>query len=202
MENKPITKIRISSKTGEPVLSPATGKPMKAFIDLNKKHDQKQLDFVFNQATSWLDWQIKCALASDQRATTIAAIFSALAVAVFSFLGFALQNHYYGFINIGIGACGISMLIGSWCCISAARVTKFYYPGNTPELWQDSINNDISLEKDLIYEIENYQHRIDLNHDIAAQNGEILNWGIKIAFLSPLVGLTLGLIYWLIALVL
>lgn len=141
---------------------------------------------IFEQGETFLQSQLQVALASDQRAITIAGIYSAIATAVIAgAIAYWDKTDSLAVLLAGLIGGGW-MLAGVGLCVWAARATMFYFPGNHPASWYECAGD--SLSECLGGEAENYQTRIDANQLALAGNAKALGWGAFFAASAPLIG--------------
>ncbi|WP_294122088.1 hypothetical protein [Sphingomonas sp.] len=140
----------------------------------------------------FLQAQLQSAIASDQRATTLAGMLATLSAAAF-----AAAVALWGKISVdgmaGLLTMAIFQLIAALCSAWAARPIDFFIPGSRPEQWYHA------CKKDLVGMIggaaEHAQFAIDENEVFMGGNQEALRAGLLLAVTSPLLG---ALIWWLV----
>ena len=148
---------------------------------------------IFQQGETYLNAQFASALASDQRATTIAGFFAAIASAILA----AALAYWDKTADLPILLAGLSgatcMTIGSLFSLWSARPINFYYPGNHPKSWFVGRFNKLNVM--LGYEAQNYQSHIEKNDKVLGENTQALWKGALIAVFAPIV----AIVVWLLA---
>lgn len=141
---------------------------------------------IHSQGEAYLKAQLQAAIASDQRAVTMASILAATSLA---FLAATLAGWQAtkdgGLLASGV-AVAITLLLGAACGVWAAKPVSFWFPGNDPEHWFDCRKGD--LVKAIGGEAENVSARIRWNNDILTENQQALMAGMVAAVMAPVVG--------------
>lgn len=159
---------------------------------------EKIAEIILRQGELKLSAQLMLATAADQRATTLSAIFSAIAVALIGGAATTYANDGIGLaLLLSAMLSGLLYLLASAMCAYAARPVDFYTAGNQPNKWI----RDRALEKEpqeaLLKEAGNYQKGIITNRGAIRQNANRLRNALKIGWLSPIVGFGLWLVLFL-----
>jgi hypothetical protein len=142
---------------------------------------------IASQGEKYLQTQVQMAIAADQRAMTLAGLFTAIATAVIAAsIAYWDKSGSAPILAAGVVG-GVVMLIGAASCLWSARQIDFYYPGNEPAHWY--AQRYATLTEAIGGEAENYQHHIEKNDAAIKANGRFLGWGAKIAVAAPIVGL-------------
>ncbi len=140
---------------------------------------------IKSQGERYIEGQLQIALASDQRAATMAGIFTAIATAAIAG-GIAYWDKTGSAHVLSAGlAGGFWMMIGVGLCLWAARPVDFYIPGNHPEQWYESRLGN--LAENLGGEAENYQTRITSNAARLVKMGRVLKGGAFLVCTAPIV---------------
>jgi len=141
--------------------------------------------FIVAQGEKYLQAQMQMAVASDQRAMTMAGVFSAIATATIAGAIAYWDKSASAPILAGGLSGGLCMLLGAAICLWSARQVDFYYPGNEPAHWYASRKD--SLPQSLGGEAENYQGHIVANAIVLERCGKTLGAGAAISVAAPLV---------------
>ena len=138
------------------------------------------------QGETFLHAQLQAAIASDQRATTMAGVCVTLATAVVA-AGIAYWDKAGSFpILFGAFAGAVSLLFAAGCAGWSARPVDFYYPGNQPRQWYEARNADVKVA--LGGEAENYDRHIASNQVILTSSRKAINLAFWAAIMSPIIG--------------
>ncbi len=141
--------------------------------------------FIVAQGEKYLQAQMQMAVASDQRAMTMAGVFSAIATATIA----GAIAHWDKSASVPILTGGLlggqCMLLGTATCLWSAKQVDFYYPGNQPAHWYACRKE--SLPQSLGAEAENYQGHIEANALVLERCGKALGVGAAISVAAPLV---------------
>lgn len=147
---------------------------------------------IMTQGETYMQAQLQVALASDQRAITMASIFAAIGTAVIAAaVGSWESLHSLPLLVSGLLG-GAFTLAGTAACLWAARNVSFFFPGNHPEQWYDGRDERLAIM--LGGEAENYQHRIDENQARLAANARALETGFRLVLAAPAVALATWLV--------
>ena len=157
------------------------------------KLDLELARVVLRQGELRLQDQLARALASDQRATTLAGLFTAAAMAALGF-GASVLGQRDADLAIGIGSLGTGTLLlaGVGLCVAAAWPVPFAAAGAAPEKWWKDGVETRPLAECLKKESRNYQRRIEHNRAVHARATQWLRAGIVIGCSAP----ALGLVVW------
>lgn len=152
---------------------------------------EKIAETILRQGELKLGAQLSLATSADLRAATLTAIFSAVAIALFSGAAAILFAGNQDLkLAIGAGVSGVLYGVGAYLCALACQPTDFYTVGNQPERWL----NDAAMDKEpvdtFLKEAQNYQRGILANRQAIRRNGERLKWALRIAWVSPFIGLS------------
>ena len=151
---------------------------------------------ILRQGELRLQDQLARALASDQRATTLAGLFTAAAMAALGF-GASVLGQRDADLAVGIASLGTGTLLlaGVGLCVAAAWPVRFAAAGAAPEKWWKDGVETRPLAECLKKESRNYQRRIEHNRDVHARATGRLRAGIVIGCSAP----ALGLVVWALA---
>lgn len=140
---------------------------------------------ILREGETFLDAQLRVAVASDQRAITCANLFLTLAgvlvVATVTYFGVEKDSSAVWPIGVGVAF----LVVGALACLQAARPVKFHFPGSHPRVWWDLIKEPNTHEL-LGAQSENIQADIDENEQVLKANANWLLWGVRIAVLAPI----------------
>ena len=143
--------------------------------------------FVLEQAELHIQSQLQCALASDQRATTLSGILSSVSAAIFAGLAALWDKLANDAFSAGFATASLLLIaaaFGAW----AARPIDFFVPGSRPEQFYGALR--LSRAELAGYIAENLQHDIDENERFMSGNQSAIRLGLIAALLSPVVGVT------------
>lgn len=145
---------------------------------------------ILHQGELYLAAQLQTALAADQRAMTTAGILIGFATAIIgATLAYYNQSNNVPLLSAGLTA-STFMLLGSFCCLYAARPVDFTSHGSHPNQWWDLREAD--LAELMGGEAENYQTGISENARTLNSNASWLYRGMRCAVVAPI----LALIVW------
>lgn len=136
--------------------------------------------------------QLQAALASDQRAVTMASIFATVAAAIVAGALAYWDKKDDAQVLVAALAAATPLTIGAVLGMWAARPIDFYFPGNQPEEWYGCRNG--SLAEALGGEAENYQERIGLNAVALGANQRAVAMGAGLAVCAPIAAISAWLI--------
>lgn len=148
---------------------------------------------VLRQGELRLQDQLARALASDQRATTLAALFTAAAMGALGF-GASVLGQPDPDLAVGIAslATGALLLAGVGFCVAAAWPVPFGAAGAAPEKWWKDGVETRPLAECLKKESRNYQRRIEDNRTVHAR----ATWQLRVGIVSGCSAPALGLVVW------
>jgi len=145
---------------------------------------------IKSQGERFLEAQLQVALASDQRAATMAGIFAAIAAAAIAgSIAYWDKTGSAPVLSSGLAG-GVWMMLGVGLCLWAARPVDFYFPGNHPAQWFD-LRDDTSLAEALGGEAENYQDRIESNASRLVAMGDRLKLGAVLVGTAPIISVVM-----------
>jgi hypothetical protein len=168
---------------------------------------------VVESAATYIDGQLRLATAADQRASSLAGVFTAAGTALiagviaFSTIPAAAPPqhmiHVYPVMAAGI-ACAAAFLVAGILCIASALPVDMYLPGSQPNSWKTYIKLARPYEECLKEESGIQQEKIDENRVIIKRNAKLFSAGALVGISGPFIGLLVWLItssvYWLSAL--
>jgi hypothetical protein len=142
---------------------------------------------VLRQGELYLQAQLQSAIASDQRATTMAAFFSSMGAAIAAAsLAYWDRSGEIAILVAGLSG-GILMAAGACLCLWAARPVDFYFPGNHPSCYGEVMHKPLA---DVICgEAENYQEHIEKNATILQSNSKLVSSGAMASTAAPLIAI-------------
>jgi hypothetical protein len=137
---------------------------------------------LHRQAEVCLGGTIQLALAADQRATTMAGIFGAGAVALLAANATVLAGNNPNVAFIVAASCvAIFLFCAALMCAWAGKPTDFHVGGFEPKLFAQSASDETWM---LRYATEDLQMRIDFNRAVLAASARRLVTGALIAIVS------------------
>jgi hypothetical protein len=141
---------------------------------------------VHRQAELCLLGTLQLALAQARRATTMAAVFGAGAIAVFAAIVSAIFARLDTIpFTSGAGVTSFLLFVAALLCGQAARSSDFHVAGNEPRLLPPAAKNNKQWL--LQAAAKDVQQRIDMNRAELMSSDKLLNRGILLA--SAAVGL-------------
>jgi hypothetical protein len=144
---------------------------------------------VMRQGELYLQAQLQSALASDQRALTMAAFFGSVGTAVAAgAIAYWDRSSDWPTLLAGLVA-ALLMIVGACICLWAARPVNFYVPGNHPERWFKVIRKP--LFDVMLGEAENYQEHIEANERHLTSAGRAIIGGASLALGAPVIAIVL-----------
>lgn len=141
---------------------------------------------ILRQGEAYLSAQLQTAIASDQRSTTSASIFTGFAAAIQAASLAYWTNDGQLAVVVGGVVSSICLLCGAFCHFHAARPVDFYFPGNRPEAWFGT--RKVKLAVAIGGETENYQFCIAHNDEIIDNNAEWYRRGSRFVLMAPVLG--------------
>ncbi|WP_179213749.1 hypothetical protein [Rhizobium sullae] len=144
---------------------------------------------VLHQGELYLQAQFESALASDQRAMTMAAFFASVAAAIAAgAIAYWDKSTEFPILLAGLSG-SVLMAVGACICLWAARPVDFYFPGTHPHCWESVLHQPLS--EVLWGEAQNYQENIEKNAAFLEQNGKLLSLGAMLSASSPLIAVAI-----------
>lgn len=147
---------------------------------------------ILAQGEAFLQAQFQSALASDQRATTLASILVTVSAAVFAG-ALAIWDDIPDAALYGMSIMAGFLLVAAACAAWAARPIDFWFPGMRPEQWFDGRKQ--AIVDMLGGAAEDVQTRIDENEAFMSGNQTAVRASFVLALLSPLAGLAIWRLY-------
>jgi hypothetical protein len=160
---------------------------------------------IVQNATNYIDGQIRLATAADQRASALAGVFTAagtaLIAAMIAFGTGALKEPLHPYPMLAAGsACAASFLLAGFFCIFSALPVDMYLPGGQPKTWDCDIKLKRPYDDCLKEEASNLQDKINDNRVIIKRNAALFRVGALFGIAGPAVGLVVWLLtsstYW------
>lgn len=157
--------------------------------------DERLAEMVLRQGEINLEAQLQIALAADQRASTLAGIYTAISVAAFgvSAAMFKADSGAIGLTSAGLTVAAIS-LVAALLCLGVARPARFHIAGNRPDNWWNDGVRDRTLAECLERESHNYDQYIQHNDEILARNADNLRRALRAGLMAPVAGLAVFLL--------
>jgi hypothetical protein len=138
------------------------------------------------QGEVFLQAQLQSAIASDQRATTMAGICVTLATAVVAGGIAYWDKAQAGPVLAASFGAALMLIIAAGFAGWSARPVDFFFPGNQPSKWYEIRDADLAYA--LGGEAENYETHIQVNQAILTANHHAVYVGFWFALASPAVG--------------
>lgn len=148
--------------------------------------DEEMARLILAQGETFLQAQFTSAIASDQRATTLASILVTISAAVFAG-ALAIWEDVPDNALYGMSAMAGLLLIAAAFAAWAARPIDFWFPGSRPEQWYDGRKQGLALM--IGGAAENVQIAIDENEAFMSGNQTAVRFSFVLALLSPLAAL-------------
>jgi hypothetical protein len=155
---------------------------------------------IVARGETYLQGQLTLATSADQRAASMASIFSAVSLGIAAGLFTADQMHFgtmYWPLIISGGVTGLMFLTASALCGFAAHPIPFNLPGTQPKNWTKDINAAEDENKSLFGLAKNFQDKIDKNRRGIERNAKWFKWGLRSGIGAPAIGLGLLGVMWL-----
>src|SRR5437879_5752004 len=111
-------------------------------MDFSKIDDTFSREII-REGEAYLDGQLRIATSADQRASSLAGMFTAAATALLA-ATVALANPALNVsgrvpLSFGAGAAALMFLAGAILCLSVVMPISFYLPGCEPGNWQSDV---------------------------------------------------------------
>ncbi len=153
------------------------------------KPDLELARVVLRQGELRLKDQLARALASDQRASTLAGMFTAAAMAALGF-GASIFGQQDGDFAVAVASLGTgaALLASVGLCVAAAWPVPFAAVGTAPDSWWNDGVETRPLAQCLKKESGNYQRRIQHNRDVHARATRCLRAGVVVGCSAPALG--------------
>jgi hypothetical protein len=154
--------------------------------------DAEMASTVLRQGELYLQAQLQSAIASDQRAATMAAFFGSVGTAVAAVtIAYWDKSGDVPILISGLIAAAL-MAVGACICLWAARPVDFFFPGNHPASWENILGAPIA---DALHgEALNYQDHIEANAEFLEKNSKMVSKGAMISTAAPLAGIAIWLL--------
>ena len=143
---------------------------------------------ILRQGEQYLQSQLSLAIAADQRAATLLAVFTAGAIAS---LGFAFTQKADLFTAISAGITGLVLVAAALFCVVSLLPVAVYGVGNEPKQWLDTPAARAELVEALVGEAKNCQTRIDRNKRVLDRNASWFKSGAALGSAAPIIGLAI-----------
>jgi hypothetical protein len=144
---------------------------------------------ILRQGELRLDAQLQLAIASDQRATTLAGIYAAVATALLGWSGWLTTTpDGSAALAAAFSTTAVLLLVAASLCIYVARPMGIATVGAKPETWTDNGALDRSPEEAFLKEAKNYDEYISDNRLKFDKNSQKLNWALGLSVFAPVAG--------------
>ena len=141
---------------------------------------------ILRQGEQYLQSQLSLAIAADQRAATLLAVFTTGAIAS---LGFSFIQKDDLAAAIGAGVAGLVLVAAAVLCVISLRPVAMYGVGNEPKQWFDTSAATAALADALVGEANNCQTRIEHNQQVLKSNASRFKKGAALGCAAPIIGL-------------
>ena len=141
---------------------------------------------IIRQGEQYLQSQLSLAIAADQRAATLLAVFTSGAIAS---LGFAFIQKADLSTAISAGTTGLVLVAAAVFCVISLLPVAVYVVGNEPKEWLDTDGATKALADALVDEARNCQTRIDHNNRVLTSNASTFKCGAALGCAAPIIGL-------------
>ncbi|NFV79289.1 hypothetical protein [Magnetospirillum aberrantis] len=135
-----------------------------------------------------LQSMLTISIAADQRAATLAGIFTTGTVATLAAVAAAVSSGMGAAIIGGGVICALFLFVGSLFCVAALWPTNFHVAGIHPKSWLNGETLFGSRAETLLYHAQNYQERIDHNIGVNKRCSKLQKRGAALACAAPVVG--------------
>jgi hypothetical protein len=161
-------------------------------MDFSKINDTFSKEII-RGGEAYLDGQLKIATSADQRASSLAGVFTAAATALVA-ATVALTNPSWNVpgrfaLMIGAGAAAIMFLIGAVQCWRVLMPVNFWLPGCEPANWESDVSAGKDLHNCLGERADHIQEQIAANLRVIELNGRKFRVGAFCGIAAPFVGL-------------
>lgn len=169
-------------------------------IDWTKNTEDAAREVV-REAEAFLTAQVALAVSADQRASSMASIFTAAGAGlIVGLMTLASSDHAAATSSLGIyvggGIASILFLVAAIFSMSAALPVDFEVPGNVAASWKDDIESGRPLREALGELAETYDEKIASNNTVLADNARRFKRGAQLAISAP----ALGALAWVLVL--
>jgi hypothetical protein len=160
--------------------------------------DFSKIDDIFSReiirgGEAYLDGQLKIATSADQRASSLAGVFTAAATALVA-ATVALTSPAWNVpgripLMIGAAAAAIMFLIGAIQCWRVIMPVSFWLPGCEPENWDSDVAAGKKLHDCFGERADHIQEQIGANLVVISRNARKFRWGAGFGITAPFVGI-------------
>lgn len=153
-----------------------------------KSAKMDQLKHILPQAEKYLDAQLACGIAADQRGMAFAGFLAAAVIALVGGAGALLLNGLSVFLGYTALTVTIGLMVALALAVHSARPVGFEFAGNAPGQWADDIVEGKTEIMSLTEQAIHYDEMIHRNADVLSGNGKLLRWAQCITFGSLAIG--------------
>jgi hypothetical protein len=144
--------------------------------------------FILQQSHSYLDAQLRIALAADMRAITMIGVYTGLATAI----GAGALGYWDRFGDTSVPLAGLVaaslFVVVAACCLKSAMPAGFHVPGTEPAaLWRFA--NEHSFADLVKGESHNYQERLEHNDRLLRRNARWFLGAACVGLFAPFAGI-------------
>lgn len=155
---------------------------------------QEMVQEIVSRGETYLQAQLSVATSNDQRAASMAGIFSPVALAVvaglFSASPGALGAMYRPLLVSG-AVTAILFSLASILCGLAVQPSDFLFPGTQPGNWDEDVQQKTPLLESLASLGKNYQDKINRNRQSIEQHADLFRYGLYAGIGAPIFGIAL-----------
>ena len=157
-----------------------------------KTADLEMVREMVREAELVLEGQVSFAMSADQRASSLAGIYTATATALVA--GVVAAEALSPSVVVGGLVSAAFFIGGAGLCISTVLPTKFHVAGNEPEGWYGDVASGRPLVEALGEQAEHYQEAISFNNEKMKSCAIRYRGGAILGIAAPLAGLLCWLV--------
>lgn len=156
---------------------------------------------IVRAGEAYLDGQLKVSMSTDQRASSLAGMFTGAATALLA-ASITLSNTAWAtppvripLISGGVAA-GVMFLVAAVLCIRAIMPADFWLTGTEPENWETDVAAGRSLDECLADRSAHIQTQINDNLEVIQRNARLFRWGARLGIAAPVFGVAVWALVW------
>jgi hypothetical protein len=160
--------------------------------------DFSEIDDIFSReiirgGEAYLDGMLRIATSADQRASSLAGMFTAAATALLAAV-IVLANPTWvvtgkAALILGGGAAAIMFLAAAVTCLRTIMPVNFWLPGCEPDNWESDVAAGKKLHDCFGERADHIQTQIAANLVVIEANARNFKWGARLGIAAPFVGL-------------
>ena len=163
--------------------SPKSGMSAANAVEILAKSELKILREIIRQAESYLDSQLRTALASDQRATAfVTALSSAITVLMGATATLVISGSKYQVLSLPLVPLIVYLFSALWFATQTCKPDKFEYCGNSPDNWLEDVEANKPIERCLAEQAVHYAEMISSNDKVLSRCSDDLRKALKLLF--------------------